>query len=80
LSRHLAGYDGRPFEVIYGVGTSLIGDGHELTDDPSQRQPMSAQAIIDELGRLRRARCHHELRADSPGCAVSTNTSIAPNG
>jgi probable F420-dependent oxidoreductase len=49
------GYDGRPFEVIYGVGTSLIGEGHELTDDPGQRQAMSAQALVDELGRL------HEL-------------------
>jgi probable F420-dependent oxidoreductase len=48
-------YDGRDFEIVYGVGTSLIGEGHVAHDDPTTRADMSADAIIDELGRLREA-------------------------
>ena len=43
-------YDGRPFEVLYGLGTSQIGEGHEVVDDPTQRPGMSADQIIDQLG------------------------------
>lgn len=43
-------YDGRPFEVMYGLGTSQIGEAHEVIDDPSQRPGMSADQIIDQLG------------------------------
>ena len=43
-------YDGRPFEVLYGLGTSQIGEGHEVVDDPTQRPGMSAEEIIDQLG------------------------------
>jgi probable F420-dependent oxidoreductase len=45
-------YDGRPFEVMYGLGTSQIGEGHEVVDDPTQRPGMSADEIIDQLGRF----------------------------
>lgn len=43
-------YDGRPFEVLYGLGTSRVGEGHEVVDDPTQRAGMSAGEIIDQLG------------------------------
>ena len=43
-------YDGRPFDVLYGLGTSLIGEGHQIVDDPTQRPGMSAEQIIDQLG------------------------------
>jgi probable F420-dependent oxidoreductase len=49
------GYDGRDFEVIYGLGTSLIGEGHVPQEDPATRRDMSAEAIVDELGRLQRS-------------------------
>jgi len=45
-------YDGRPFEVLYGLGTSLIGEQHALIDDPTQRPGMSADEIVDQLGRF----------------------------
>jgi len=45
-------YDGRPFEVLYGLGSSLIGEGHVVVDDPTQRPGMSAEEIIDRIGRL----------------------------
>ena len=43
-------YDGRPFDVLYGLGTSQIGEGHVVVDDPSQLPGMSAEEIIDQLG------------------------------
>jgi probable F420-dependent oxidoreductase len=43
-------YDGRPFEVTYGLGSSVVGEGHKLTDDPTTRPGMSAEQIIDKLG------------------------------
>ena len=45
-------YDGRPFEVCYGLGTSLIGEGHVVIDDPTQQPGMSAGEIIDKLGQF----------------------------
>jgi probable F420-dependent oxidoreductase len=45
-------YDGRPFEVFYGLGTSQVGEGHIVIDDPTQRPGMSSQEIIDQLGRF----------------------------
>ncbi|OBF34264.1 LLM class F420-dependent oxidoreductase [Mycobacterium sp. ACS1612] len=44
------GYDGRPFEVLYGLGVSQIGEGHVVVDDPTQRPGMSVDEIIDQLG------------------------------
>ncbi len=43
-------YSGGPFEVCYGLGTSLIGEGHVVIDDPTQQPGMSAAEIIDQLG------------------------------
>lgn len=43
-------YDGRPFEVLYGVGCSQVGEGHVVIDDPTQRPGLSAGEIIDQLG------------------------------
>ncbi|MEV3901699.1 TIGR03619 family F420-dependent LLM class oxidoreductase [Mycobacterium sp. NPDC050551] len=45
-------YDGRPFEVAYGVGTSLIGEGHEVVDDPGGRPGMTAAQLVDQFGHL----------------------------
>jgi probable F420-dependent oxidoreductase len=45
-------YGSGPFEVYYGLGTSRVGDGHVVTDDRNEQPGMSAQQIIDRLGRL----------------------------
>ena len=45
-------YDGRPFEVMYGLGTTRVGEGHRVVKDPRARPGMSAQEIIDRLNRL----------------------------
>jgi probable F420-dependent oxidoreductase len=39
-----------PFEVCYGLGTSLIGEGHVVIDDPTQQPGMTAPELIDKLG------------------------------
>jgi probable F420-dependent oxidoreductase len=47
-------YDGRPFEVMRNLAGRRIGEGHVVRDDPSGARPgMSAQEIIDQLGRLK---------------------------
>jgi probable F420-dependent oxidoreductase len=45
-------YDGRSFEVMHGMGTTRVGEGHRIVDDPSARSGMSGQEIIDRLGWL----------------------------
>ena len=45
-------FEGGPFEVCYGLSTPLVGEGHVVLDDPDCRPGMSAQKIIDGLGRL----------------------------
>ena len=45
-------FRGGPFEVCYGLGTSLIGEGHVVLDDPTQQPGMSAGEIVDKLGRF----------------------------
>jgi probable F420-dependent oxidoreductase len=45
-------YDGRPFEVMHGMATTRVGEGHRVRDDPRTRAGMSAQEIIDHLGWL----------------------------
>jgi probable F420-dependent oxidoreductase len=45
-------FQGEPFEVCYGLGTSLIGEGHVVVDDPTQQPGMTASEIIDKLGRF----------------------------
>jgi probable F420-dependent oxidoreductase len=46
-------FKGGPFEVCYGVGTSRVGEGHRVIDDPKARPGMSAQEIVDRLGWLK---------------------------
>jgi probable F420-dependent oxidoreductase len=43
-------YDGRHLEVPYGIGTSRVGEGHVVIDDPAQIPGTSAEEIIDQLG------------------------------
>lgn len=43
-------YKGGPFEVMYGLATSRVGEGHVVIDDPRARPGMSAQEIVDRLG------------------------------
>jgi len=45
-------YDGRPFEVMHGLGTTRVGEGHRVVKDPRARPGMSAQEIIDRMNRL----------------------------
>ncbi|OBF12925.1 TIGR03619 family F420-dependent LLM class oxidoreductase [Mycobacterium sp. ACS4331] len=42
-------YDGRPFEVVHGMGTNRVGEGHVAQDDPNGRPGMSAAEIVDRL-------------------------------
>ncbi len=42
-------YDGRLTEVMYGFGTSLIGEGHVVLDDPNARPGLTKTQIIDRL-------------------------------
>ena len=46
------GYDGRPFDVVHGLGTNRVGEGHEARDDPHARPGMSEAEIVDRLGWL----------------------------
>ncbi len=43
-------FKGGPFEVMYGLATSRVGEGHVVNDDPNARADMSAQHIVDRLG------------------------------
>ncbi len=43
------GYDGRAFDVMYGLGTSRVGEGHKVIDDPKARPGMPASEMIDRL-------------------------------
>ncbi|OBG38991.1 LLM class F420-dependent oxidoreductase [Mycobacterium alsense] len=46
------GYDGRPFEVMHGLGTARVGEGHRVVRDPRARAGASAQEIVDRLNGL----------------------------
>jgi probable F420-dependent oxidoreductase len=46
-------FRGGPFEVMYGLSTSRVGEGHVPTGDDSGRPGMSAQEIIDRLNHFR---------------------------
>lgn len=46
------GFDGRPFDVVHGMATRRVGEGHTVRDDPDARSGMSAQEIVDRLGWL----------------------------
>jgi probable F420-dependent oxidoreductase len=43
------GYDGRPFEVMYGMSTERVGEGHVVKDAPLASAGQSKQRIIDRL-------------------------------
>lgn len=45
-------YDGRPFDVVHGLGTNRVGEGHAVQDDPHTHPGMSATEIVDKLGWL----------------------------
>ncbi len=45
-------FDGRDLEVMYGLSTSRVGEGHVVVDDPAARPGMSAQKLVDGLGFL----------------------------
>jgi probable F420-dependent oxidoreductase len=47
-------YKGGPFEVMYGLATSRVGEGHKVIHDAKARPGMSAQEIIDRLGWFKR--------------------------
>jgi probable F420-dependent oxidoreductase len=43
-------FKGGDFEVMYGYGTTRIGEGHKALDDPKARAEAGAQEILDRLG------------------------------
>jgi hypothetical protein len=73
------GYDGRPFEVMHGLGTTRVGEGHRVQDDPYARPGMSAQEIVDRLGWLAEQGVTFSA-CPCPRCAGSTGISAMPNG
>ncbi len=46
------GYDGRPFDVVHGLGTNRVGEGHVVQKDPHARPGMSEAEIVDRLNWL----------------------------
>lgn len=48
------GYDGRPFEVMHGMATTRVGEGHVAREDPAARPGMSADELVDRLNWLAR--------------------------
>jgi probable F420-dependent oxidoreductase len=47
-------YHGQPFDVMFSLGQSRVGDRHVVVDDPDAQPDMGKQKIIDELGRYKR--------------------------
>lgn len=47
-----AGYDGRAFEVVHGLGTNRVGEGHVAREDRDARPGMSGAEIVDRLNWL----------------------------
>jgi probable F420-dependent oxidoreductase len=43
-------YNGQLTDVFYGLGTSRVGEGHVVQEDPHARPGMSKEEIIDRLG------------------------------
>lgn len=42
-------FKGGDFEVMYGMSTARVGEGHVVLDDPNARPGMSAEQIVDRL-------------------------------
>lgn len=47
-------YDGRPFDVMYGLGTGRVGKDHQVLDDPRAQPGMTGPELVDRLGELAR--------------------------
>jgi probable F420-dependent oxidoreductase len=47
-------FRGQPFDVMWSLGQSRVGDRHVVVDDPNAQGGMEAQRIIDEIGRFKR--------------------------
>jgi probable F420-dependent oxidoreductase len=45
-------FDGKPFEVMYGMSTARVGEGHTVQDAPGARPGLGAQQIVDRLNWL----------------------------
>lgn len=45
---------GDNFEVMFGLASNRVGEGHKVTNDPDARSDMSRQEIIDRIGQLKR--------------------------
>jgi probable F420-dependent oxidoreductase len=45
-------YDGRPFEVMHGLATNRVGEGHAVRNNLRDRAGMSAAEIVDRLSWL----------------------------
>jgi probable F420-dependent oxidoreductase len=45
-------FDDRPFDVVHGLGTTRVGEGHTAQDDPHGRPGMNAAELVDRLGWL----------------------------
>lgn len=43
----------RPFDVMFGLGTTRLTKGHAPRNDPDARPGMSAQEIVDQLARYK---------------------------
>ncbi len=43
----------RPFDVMFGLGTTRLTIGHKPRNDPDARPGMSAQEIVDQLSRYK---------------------------
>ncbi len=48
-------YKGGPFELMYAMSTSLVGEGHVVVDDPQAKGGQTAQQLVDRLSEF------HEL-------------------
>lgn len=48
-------YDGRPLEIMYGISTSRVGEGHVVQESDIARPGQSAQQLVDILNHF------HEL-------------------
>ncbi|TGD70210.1 TIGR03619 family F420-dependent LLM class oxidoreductase, partial [Mangrovimicrobium sediminis] len=42
-------FSGGPFEVMYGLATSRVGEGHKVNEDPDAHREWGAQEIVDGL-------------------------------
>ncbi len=42
-------FKGGDFEVMYGMSTARVGEGHVVLDDPNARPDLSAEQIVDRL-------------------------------